>query len=85
MLNFEVASSSSISDILKNHFVTAAEAAADIDDGIKRKRIRVLLNEKYYMKTLIWHCQREMTASNNCVNNNFYFGTMCTCICFFLA
>ena len=29
----------------KNHFVTAeAEAASDIDDSIKRKRIRVSLN-----------------------------------------
>ena len=37
-LNFEVASLSSFRDI-KNHFVTAAEA--DINDSIKRKRIRV--------------------------------------------
>ena len=29
----------------KNHFVTAAEAA-DIDDGIKRKRIRVSLKNQ---------------------------------------
>ena len=44
LLNVEVASSSSFRDIQKNHFVTAAEEAADIDDNIKRKRIRVSLN-----------------------------------------
>ena len=38
MLNFEVASCSSFRNIQKDHFVTA-EAAADIDDSIKRKRI----------------------------------------------
>ena len=45
MLNFEVASFSGFRDIPTNHFVTAAEAAAeaDIDDSIKRKRIRVSL------------------------------------------
>ena len=43
MVNFEVANSSGFRDIKKNHFVTAAEAA-DIDDSIKRKRIRVSLN-----------------------------------------
>ena len=37
MLNLEVASFSTFRDIQKNHFVTAAEAAADIDDRIKRK------------------------------------------------
>ena len=42
MLNFEVASCSSFRVIKKNHFVTT-EAAADIDDSIKRKRIRVSL------------------------------------------
>ena len=41
MLNFEVASFSSFQDIQKNHFVTVA---ADIDDSIKRKCIRVSLN-----------------------------------------
>ena len=41
VLNFEVASLSSFRDIHKNHFVTAAKA--DIDDIIKRKRIRVSL------------------------------------------
>ena len=41
--NFEVAISYSFRDIKKNHLVTA-EAAADIDDNIKRKRIRVSLN-----------------------------------------
>ena len=41
--NFEVASFSSFRDIKKtDHFVTAA-AQADIDDSIKRKRIRVSL------------------------------------------
>ena len=35
VVHFEVASSKSFRDIQKNHFVTAAEAAAaDIDDGI---------------------------------------------------
>ena len=42
VLNFEVAGFSSFRDIPKNHFVTAAEA--HIDDSIKRKRIRVSLN-----------------------------------------
>ena len=37
MVNFEVAGSSSYREIPKNHFVMAA---ADIDDSIKRKRIR---------------------------------------------
>ena len=39
-LNFEVAGFSSFRDIPKNHFVTAE---ADIDDSIKRKRIRLSL------------------------------------------
>ena len=46
VLNFEVAIFSSFRDIQnKSFFVTAAAAAgeADIDDGIKRKRIRVSL------------------------------------------
>ena len=38
VVNFEVTSFSSFRDIKKNYFVTAAEAAADIDDSIKRKR-----------------------------------------------
>ena len=38
VLNFEVASFSSFQDIPKNHFVTVA---VDIDDSIKRKRIRL--------------------------------------------
>ena len=37
VLNFEVGSSNSFRDIPKNHFMTAA---ADIDDSIKRKRLR---------------------------------------------
>ena len=47
MVNLEVASSNSFRDIKKNHFVTAAvaEAAADVDDSIKRKRFRVSHNE----------------------------------------
>ena len=46
VVNFEVASSSSFRNIPKNHFVTAA-AEADIDDSIKRKRIRVSIkNDK---------------------------------------
>ena len=40
VLNIEVASISSIRDIQKNPFATT-EAAADIDNSIKRKRIRV--------------------------------------------
>ena len=44
-VNLEVASSNSCQDIKKNHFATtAAEAAADIDDSIKRTRIRVSLD-----------------------------------------
>ena len=43
MMNFEDALV--VSDILKNHFWTAAEAAANIDDNIMRKRIRVSLNK----------------------------------------
>ena len=35
-----------LSEIKKNNFVTAAETAVDIDDSIKRKRIRVLLYNK---------------------------------------
>ena len=45
MLNFEVSEFSSFRDIKKNHFVAAAEAAADIDDSITRKRIRVSLSQ----------------------------------------
>ena len=40
VLNFEVASFSTFRDIKKNHFVTAQ---AEIDDSIKRKRIRISL------------------------------------------
>ena len=45
LLNFKAACSSSFRDIKINHFVTAAaaEAAADINDSTKRKRIRVSL------------------------------------------
>ena len=42
MVNFEVASSNNFRDIQNNNFLTAAEAA-DIDDSIKRERIRVSL------------------------------------------
>ena len=42
MIDFEVASFSCFRDIKKIHFVTTA-AAAEIDDSIKRKRIRVSL------------------------------------------
>ena len=38
-----VASFSSFRNI-KNHYLTAAEATADIDDSIKRKRIRASLD-----------------------------------------
>ena len=41
----EFASSNSLRDNKKNHFVTVAEAAADIQ-FIKRKRFRVSLNER---------------------------------------
>ena len=41
VVNFEAASSNSFRDIPKNQFVTAA----DIDDSIKRKRIRVSLKK----------------------------------------
>ena len=44
-LNFEVYGFSSFSDVPKNHFVVAAEAATDIDGGIKRKHIRVSLSQ----------------------------------------
>ena len=40
--NLEVASLNSFRDIKKNHFVTAA---ADTDDSIKRKRIRISLKK----------------------------------------
>ena len=40
-VNFKVASSNSFEIIKKNHFETAL---VDIDDSIKRKRIRVSLN-----------------------------------------
>ena len=43
VVNFEVASSSSIRGIQNNHFVTAA---ADIDDSIKRRRFRVSLKKE---------------------------------------
>ena len=33
-INFEVASSNSFRNVQNNHFVTAAKAAADIDDSI---------------------------------------------------
>ena len=41
LLNFEVSEFSGFSNIQKNLFVAAAEAAVDIDDSITRKRIRV--------------------------------------------
>ena len=46
VVNFEVASSNSFRAIKKNHFVTAEAAPADIDDSIKRKRIRLSLKYK---------------------------------------
>ena len=48
VINFEVASYSSFRDIKKNHFVTVA----DIEDSIKRKRIRV-----FRLKNIIQHQQ----------------------------
>ena len=44
-LTFEVACFGSFRDIKKKPFVTAAEAAADIKDRIKRKGIRVSLKK----------------------------------------
>ena len=41
VLNLEVSAFCSFRDIKKNHFV----AAADIDDSVTRKRIRVSLNQ----------------------------------------
>ena len=44
LVKFEGARSNNLRDIKKNHFVTAdAAAEANVDDSIKRKRIRVLL------------------------------------------
>ena len=43
VLKFEVASFSRFRDIPKNHFLTVAEAAADFDDSIRRKGMRVSL------------------------------------------
>ena len=61
VLNFEVGSSSSFRDIKKHHFVTpaAAEAgAADIDDSIKRQRIRLSLKNADHVsiKSLVLQC-----------------------------
>ena len=44
VVNFEVGSSNSFRDIKKNHFMTMA---ADMDDGITRKRNRVSLKNHY--------------------------------------
>ena len=44
VLNIDVASFNSFRNIQINHFVTA-EAAADIDGSIKRKRLRVSLKK----------------------------------------
>ena len=49
-MNFEVAISNSFRDIQKNYFVTAE---ADIDDTIKRKRIRVSLKKQTFASDLI--------------------------------
>ena len=43
VLPLEIGSFISFRDIRKNNFVTAAEAAADIDDSIRRKYIRATL------------------------------------------
>ena len=49
VVNVEVTSSNSFHILKKNHFVTAAEAEArrrtNVDDSIKRKRIRVSHNK----------------------------------------
>ena len=45
MLNFEVARFSNFLDIQENQFVVAE---ADIDDSIKRKRIRISLNDETF-------------------------------------
>ena len=52
VVNFEVANSDSFRHIKKNHFVTTA-AAADIDDTVKRKRIRVSLKN--------WNCFHKLS------------------------
>ena len=55
VVNFEVASSSCLRDVKNKYFVTApAEAAADIDDGIKRKRFRVWLNKLVGFSIIIY-------------------------------
>ena len=58
VLNFEVASFSSFQDIFKKHFVTAA----DIDDRIKRKHIRVSLRNCMQNNTLTAVQQRTINA-----------------------
>ena len=45
VLNFEVASSKTFRDIHKKTNFVTTEAAADIDDSIRRKRIRVSLKK----------------------------------------
>ena len=66
MINFEVPSFSSFRDIKKSHFVTVA----DIDDSIKRKRIRVSLNN-----TKLRCCKQTILAlfdSSLVLFTNFY-------------
>ena len=68
MLNFEIAISNSFRDIPKNHFVTAeAEPAADIDDSIKRKRIRVSLKNDTRMVGHIVDRVQENTKAHQLV------------------
>ena len=47
-VNFEVASSNSFRDIKKNPFVTAAEAAADIDDSISENAFAFRLINRHW-------------------------------------
>ena len=57
VVNFEIASFDSFRDIKKNHFVTVA--AADIDDSIKQKSLRVSLNLRDNSK----NCPRNLSQT----------------------
>ena len=65
LLNFAVARFSSFRDIKENHFLTA-EAAADIDDNVKRKCISVSLNEVTVQRSrnFYWPHLRHLLSQN---------------------
>ena len=81
VVNFEIASSSSLWDIHKNHFVRAVEAA-DIDDSIKWKRIWVFL-KNHHEKNTHENCQSVGPLCDLCNSSRSGQSTQHWRLCFY--